>query len=44
MRIKKVNGILKRPINKFFPIEYTYHKANETDKARKQKKNMTQKI
>ena len=28
MRIKKTNGILKRPINKLFPTEYAYHGTN----------------
>ena len=37
MRIKKVNTILKRPVNKLFPIEYTYDDTNQTDKAREQK-------
>ena len=37
MTIKKSNAILKRPVNKLFPIEYTYHDTNQTDKARKQK-------
>ena len=37
MRIKKVNAILKRPVNEFFPTEYTYHDTNQTDKAREQK-------
>ena len=37
VRIKKANAILKRPINKLFPIEYTYHDTNQTDKAREQK-------
>ena len=36
MRIKKANSILKRPVNKLFPIEYTYD-TNQTDKAREQK-------
>ena len=36
-RIKKTNPILKHPINKLFPIEYTYHDTNQTDKARAQK-------
>ena len=35
--IKKANTILKRPVNKLFPIEYTYHDTNQTDKAREQK-------
>ena len=33
MRIKKTNAVLKRPLNKLFPIEYTYHETNQTDKA-----------
>ena len=37
VRIKKTNAILKRPVNKLFPIEYTYHDTNETDKVRVQK-------
>ena len=37
MRIKKANAILKRPVNKLFPIEYTYHDTNQTNKARKRK-------
>ena len=37
MRIKKANAIFKRPINKLFPTEYTYHDTNQTDKAREQK-------
>ena len=37
VEIKKTNAILKRPINKLVPIEYTYHDTNQTDKARKQK-------
>ena len=37
MRIKKVNSILKRPVNKLYPIEYTYHDPNQTDKGRGQK-------
>ena len=34
MRIAETNEILKRPVNKLFPIEYTYHNNNQTDKAR----------
>ena len=34
MRIKEADAILKRPVNKFFPIEYTYHDTNQTDRAR----------
>ena len=33
MRIEKTNTILKRPINKLFPVENTYHDTDETDKA-----------
>ena len=33
MRIKKTNAVLKRPLNKLFPIEYTYHETNQIDKA-----------
>ena len=33
MRIKKTNAVLKRPLNKLFLIEYTYHETNQTDKA-----------
>ena len=33
----KTNTILKRPINKLFAIENTYHDTNQTDKAREQK-------
>ena len=32
VRIKKTNGILKRPVNKLFRIEYTYHETNQTDR------------
>ena len=37
VRIKKANAILKRPVNKLFPTEYTYHDTNQIDKAREQK-------
>ena len=37
MKIKKANAILKRPVNKLFPTEYTHHETNQTDKAKKQK-------
>ena len=37
VRIKKTIAIFKRPVNKLFPIEYTYHDTNQTDKAREQK-------
>ena len=36
MTIKKANAILKRPVNKLFPTEYTYHDTNQTDKVREQ--------
>ena len=36
VRIKRTNAILKCPVNKLSPIEYTYHDTNKTDKARKQ--------
>ena len=32
--IAKTNVILKCPVNKLFPIEYTYHETNQTDKTR----------
>ena len=35
--IKKANAIIKCPVNKLFPTEYTYHDSNQTDKAREQK-------
>ena len=37
VRIKKANAIIKCPVNKLFPTEYTYHDSNQTDKAREQK-------
>ena len=37
VRIKKTNAILKCPVNKLFPIEYTYHDTKETDKVRVKK-------
>ena len=37
MSIKKANAILKRPINKLFTTEYTYHDTNQKDKAKEQK-------
>ena len=37
VRITKTNTILKRPVNKFFAVENTYHDTNQTDKAREQK-------
>ena len=36
MTIKKANVILKRPVNKLFPTEYTYRDTNQTDQAREQ--------
>ena len=29
--------ILKHPVNKLFPTEYTYHDTQQTDKAKGQK-------
>ena len=37
IRIAKTNAILKRPVNKLFPVENTYHNTNQRDKARGQK-------
>ena len=37
VRIAKTNTILKRPVNKLFAVENTYHDTNQTDKAREQK-------
>ena len=37
VRIKKTNAILKSPVNKLLKIEYTYHDAHQTGKAREQK-------
>ena len=36
VRITKTNTILKRSVNKLFPIENSYQDNNQTDKARKQ--------
>ena len=36
VRIIRTNVILKHSVNKLFPIEYTYHDSNQTDKAREQ--------
>ena len=36
VRIAKTNTILKRPVNKLFAVENTYHDTNQTDKAREQ--------
>ena len=33
VRIEKINTILKRPVNKLFAVENTYHDTNQTDKA-----------
>ena len=32
VRIAKTNTILKRPVNKLFAVENTYHDTNQTDK------------
>ena len=38
MRIKKANAVPRRPVNKLFPIEYTYDtKQNFCLKAKEQK-------
>ena len=37
VRIAQTNTILKRPLNKLFTAESTYHDANQTGKAKKQK-------
>ena len=37
VRIAKTNTILKRPVNKPFTAENTFHDTNQTDKAREQK-------
>ena len=31
VRIAKTNSILKRPVNKLFTVENTYHDTNQTD-------------
>ena len=31
--IEKTNIILKRPVNKLFTVENTYHNTNQTDRA-----------
>ena len=36
-RVAKTNAILKRPINKLFPIENTYQDTNQTGMTRQQK-------
>ena len=38
VRITKTNTILKRSVNKLFPIENSYQDNNQTDKAREQLK------
>ena len=37
VRIAKTNAILKRPVNKLFTFENTYHDNNQTDKGTKGK-------
>ena len=37
VRIAKANAILKRPVNKLFTTENTYHDTQKTYKAREQK-------
>ena len=37
VRIPKTNAVLKRPVNKLFTDEDTYHDTNQTDNATKQK-------
>ena len=37
VRIAKTNWILKRPVNKLFTVENTYHDTNQTDKAKEHK-------
>ena len=34
VRVAKTNTILKRPVNKLFRLENTYHDLYQTDKAR----------
>ena len=34
VRIAKTNTILKRPVNKLFPVKNTYQDTNQTDKAK----------
>ena len=41
VRTKKTNAIIKRPVNKLFPIEYTYHGTSQTGKPREQKQGET---
>ena len=37
VKISNTNTVLKRPLNKLFTVENTYHDSNQTGKARKQK-------
>ena len=37
VRIAKSNAILKRPLNKLFTVENTYHDTDQTNKEREQK-------
>ena len=37
VKIANNNTVLKRPLNKLFTVEKTYHYSNQTDKGRKQK-------
>ena len=37
VRIEKTNTILKRAVNKLFPIENTYQDTNQKNKAKEQK-------
>ena len=37
VRIARVNKTLKRPVNKLFTVEYTYHDTDQTNKARELK-------
>ena len=37
VRIAKTNSILKRPVNKLFTVENTYHDTNQTEKAKEHK-------
>ena len=37
VRIGKTNTILKRPVNKLFPVENTYQDTKQTGTAREQK-------
>ena len=36
VRIKKAYAILKHPVNKLFPVEYTYHDTHQRDKVGEQ--------